>query len=290
MADDVQVTEIEKEAASYGWKPQDQLPQGVTFIPAAEFVERGRQIMPILRENNKTLRTEVAGLKETLQRMERERVADRVVLQTLEESRDEELRASKEAAREELKRELAEAVQAGDSVKVAELTSDLVQNAAELAVAAKPKPKAKANGEGGDGAQPTQVDVATMKAWLQANPEFSKNSRKLALANAVAHEMRVAGDKRVGSEFLDAVAEEVNNTLGGTGAPSRDSKVEGGGRPNGGGGSGSVKGKTYNDLPAEAKAICDRQAVRFVGPNRAHKDTASWQAKYAQTYFAQEQQ
>ena len=65
-------------------------------------------------------------------------------------------------------------------------------------------------------------------------------------------------------------------------------KVQGGRGPSGGGGGSGGRQKTYADLPADAKAACDSYASKLVGPGRAHKDLASWQAQYAKDFFAGE--
>ena len=46
-------------------------------------------------------------------------------------------------------------------------------------------------------------------------------------------------------------------------------------------------GKSYADLPPEAKAACEDQARKLVGDGRAFKDTASWRKYYAEVFFSQ---
>ena len=60
------------------------------------------------------------------------------------------------------------------------------------------------------------------------------------------------------------------------------SKVEAG--RTGGGASGGG-GKSYNDLPADAKAACDGYNNTLVGKGRLHPDIESWRKAYAADYF-----
>ncbi len=120
---------------------------------------------------------------------------------------------------------------------------------------------------------------------MTRNAEFMADPRRVALANAITVELRAAGDKTVGAVFLDTVASEVDKALGARrGGVTRVASGAGSARREAGGGGGVTK--TYADLPAEAKAACDSMSKRLVGPNRKHKDEASWRASYTKQYFS----
>jgi len=276
---EVQATEAEvTEAKALGWadrdswrgKPED-------WVDARQFLERGNQLLPMLRENNKRLVAEVGGLKaEMLRQRETQRAAE-AALAALQASHEEDLKAAREAEREALKEEIRRASEEGDHAAIAEATVKLT----ELGAAEKAAAKAKVNGE-----QPpaNPMQDAAIKAWFDAHPEMLDN-RRAALGNAIIAEMRQKGDMRMGTAILDDVAKEVEKVFGAHTVPARDGKVDGGNTGGGRDGGGGPTKKGYAELPPDAKAACSRMAGRLVGQGRAHKDLASWQASYAKQYW-----
>lgn len=270
------------EAKSLGWAPKEEW-RGAPekWVDADEFLKRGLGIHH-LRDSNKKLESTLSQVTGRLSSMEQALKAANATIQALEESHDEDTKAQVEAARAELREQLADASREGRHEDVAELTDKLTQlNSAED----------HREEKGGKGKKSDDEPAAPqihpeVKTWFSENPDFVADKRRVALANVVAAEMRQAGDTRIGKVFMDAVAEEVEKTLG----PVKrgTSKAEGG---NGGsgrkGGDENGGGKTYNDLPKEAKEACERMGKRLVGANRAHKDMDSWRKSYAKQYFAQ---
>lgn len=269
------------EARSLGWAPKEEW-RGAEdkWVDADEFLKRGLGIHH-LRDSNKKLESTLSQVTGRLSSMEQALKAANATIQALEESHEEDTKAQVEAARAELREQLADASREGRHEDVAEITDKLTQlNAAE-------DHKEEKGGKGGNKDDRGDAEIhPEVRTWFTENPEFVADKRRVALANVVAAEMRQAGDTRIGKVFMDAVAEEVEKTLGPVKRGA--SKAEGG---NGGsgrkGGDGSGSGKGYNDLPAEAKEACERMGKRLVGPNRAHKDVESWRKSYAKQYFAQ---
>lgn len=271
---------IEREARDMGWNPDF---KGDKFISAAEFVERGKSILPIVQATNQRLRGELSAVEARSQAQAAELKALQAGQAALEEARDADLAEARAAAKAEAKAELARASADGDHAGVAEATARLTDLSAEdlqAAADAKAKKDVAREQDSSTGGRPALNPA--VKAWLTENKDFAKDPEKIALANVIAARMRQAGDTRVGNEFLDDVANKVEQRLGGHGLPG---KVEGGGGP--GSRRSAQDGKSYQDLPPDAKAVCDRQAAKLVGPGRAHKDAASWQKAYATKYFAQ---
>lgn len=284
MADEDVVDDAaaEREASEMGWEPKEKF-RGAPekWVDAKTYVERGRAIMPILKKNNErlasdvsALRGEIGGLKETLK-------AAQAVIDTLNASHEEDVKAQVEAARAALRDELAVASEAGDHKAVAAITDQMTQlgKAEDKADVRDDK-----NAKPGTGEDVWNTPVGReVKAWYEQHPAFSKDRRKVALATAITVELRERGNTKLGAAFLDDVAAEVEKALDSArDDEGGDSKV---GSGNGGGGRRPGGGKTYADLPADVKAVCDSQAKRLVGPNRAHKDIASWRKSYVQQYF-----
>jgi len=277
--------EVEKKAKQFGWVPKEQYKGAESsWLDAPEFVERGEQILPIVQQNNKRLMQQNQQLSGRLSSVEESLRASDAVIRTLEESHEADTAAQVEATRKELKAELEAASRDGDHKSVADLTEQLTR----LPTVEK---KEKLNGEEQEEqrrkpAEPSPAMKAEIQDWYARNPDYTANARKRALSVAISQELRQAGDTTLGAEFLDKVAEEVDKVLG-DGGRSGHSRVAG---DNGGGGrrqQAAAGGKTYADLPAEAKAACDRQATRLVGPTRLHKDVASWRTSYTKQYFSE---
>lgn len=282
-ADEATPEEI-AEAKSFGWaekehwrgKPED-------FLGAREFLERGRHLLPVLQRTNAEHRTQIGTLRSELAVLREQTRAQQAALDLLESSREEDVQAGIEAARAELREKLAEASERGDHAAVAELTDQMTRMSAPAEKKDSPKRRASDNGA----ASQPQVDPrlqAEVRAWFESHSAYMTDQRRIALANAITIEKRQAGVTKVGAEFMNEVAAEVEEILGGGATPGQSKVAASRGRD--GGGSGN--GRSYSDLPAEAKTVCDRQAKRFVGADRRFKTIDAWRANYAATYFGQE--
>lgn len=265
---------VEAEARELGWVPEKDFRGDKTrWVDAESFVRRGHEIMPILRQNNSRLLNEVNSLKEQL----RESTA---AIEDLRKVSSEITRARVAEAKREVLAGIRAAREAGD-VEVEDRLTDQLSELKQAETAAKapapaPKPTAEA-----------EVDPA-FTAWA-ARPEnswFGRDRRKTSLAMGIAQELRddPSNSHLRGEAFYRAVADEVDHVL--TGGPPPTNKVEGSRGGAGGNGGSTGRGKTYNDLPADAKAVCDKQASRFVG--KGFKDTDAWRKHYTSIYFADE--
>jgi hypothetical protein len=148
-----------------------------------------------------------------------------------------------ERAFRELKAKQIEAVAKGD----AEAFMQVDQEMAALHKEASEAPRIKVPQN--DVVHPEYAEWVARNTWAETDPELA------AYAEAQAQFLRARGDKREGMEFLDAVKERVKKEFPERfGNPRRNSApaVEGASAP------AKKGGKTYADLPAEAKAACDR--------------------------------
>lgn len=271
MADE-QEQSVEKEASELGWVPREQFKGNPDrWIPAEEFLERGRHILPIVNENNERLRKELTSTKTEMARMAELLKASQESIEALNEHHQAEVKRRVEQTRMELMEQIKEARQEGDIEQEIELNAKLadLRNPPKSTVKDPPEAPAK----------PVIPEVFTQ--WQAENKWFGTDTRRTRLAMTISAELRDKQDQRVGREFLDAVTAEVDDILG----PARDSsKVEG---SRGGERGNTGSGKSFQDLPTEAKEACDGFAGRLVGPGRAYKTLADWRAKYASDYFAE---
>lgn len=275
--------EIEN-ARALGWADKDEWrgdPE--QWVDAKTFLERGTTVLPMLQKNLKKTMDQNASILARQSTLETQLRAANAALEALSSESEERATEDLEEKKAGLKAALVEASKDGDHERIAELNVEIADIIAEEKLAKQQKPA------GGDKREQPR-EHPDLAAWRADNPDFMANPRKLALASAVAAEMRQ--DPRnaalVGRPFMDKVRDEVEKALGGTGpGHSRVSGGGGGRREEGGGGGGGSQGKSYADLPADAKAACDKMAPRVVGEGKKHKDVSSWRKAYCATYFKQ---
>ena len=271
---------IEQQAKSLGWVPQEEFKGDVErWVDADTFVDKGRHIMPILQKNNDRLQSELATVRAQQVRTDAALAKAQAALEDMQEQHTIETQRAVDAARKELKVQLAQASENGEHAMVAELTDQLSQMPVEVpkhvkeAVAETPNPAAL---------PPEFI------AWNEANKWFGSDPVKTALANGIGTKLRSdpANVGLQGRPFWDAVSAEVDRIMNPKTeeSPNPDDKVAGA-RQSGGTGE---KGSRYSDLPADAKAACDADIRVKVGEGKRYKTPAEWRAKYAELYFGME--
>lgn len=263
---------VEARAKAMGWAPKEKWrgdPE--IWVDAAEFVERGERVMPILRANSRKLEDKAAELE----RQNRE-LANQ--LTELRGSMDEFVGVQRDMMKErlaqqrtEIRRQLREARDSGDDTAIDALENSLETNTKQQDKLEKQAEKPPA--------EETPPPNPHYDAWRESNPWFGGTSkedrRKTALAMEYARE--AAGQKLSEKAFFDYVDEQLAET-----APPPVRKTESG-RPSGGGAAAPGTGG-FDKLPPDAKAQAKKDAARFVGPNKLFKTEAAWFAHFAEQY------
>jgi hypothetical protein len=272
--------EIRKQAEQLGWIPPERFKgDPARYVDADLYLERGETILPIVREHNKRLHGEVAALKAQNTEIQQALKVATTAIAEIEERHTVSTQKAVERAKEQVIAQLAAASEAGDHEAHALLTSKLVDLQATSVTPVKPvvTPAAPA----------AFVPPPDLAEWNAENPWFGKDKRKTALALGIAQELREGGETSTGRAFFDKVSAEMEVTLpSGRSTEPAPSKVEGGANGSGGDTRASARGgKSYNDLPSEAKAACDADSERFVGAKKQYKTVAEWRARYAEIYF-----
>lgn len=282
--------EIETRARSMGWSPKENWRGDQSnWIDAPEFVRRGEQVMPILRANLRNSESQIAALMKQNAETTAQLKAATESIQVLTNLSTEQTRKAAKERRKELLIQQATARSEGNvelEVDLGEQISDLTTEIKTAEVQAKAAPAAKKTET-----PPPAVDDPTKDpeyvAWTKDNPWFGTDRKRTALATAVGEEIRSdpANAGLTGRAFFDMVTREVNKIF--TPARATSSKVEGGGGVASGGSQvrDAATGKSYADLPQEAKDACERQAKWVVGEGRAFKDLTAWRKHYITTYF-----
>lgn len=270
--------EVQREAEAMGWIPPTRFrgdPE--RFVDADVYIKRGNEVLPIVREQNKRLHTELEAVRTQSAQTAQALKAAQAAIEQMEERHTVATQRAVEDARKQVKAQLAAASEAGDHDGVAELTDQLTRmREAEKAPAPAAKPAAAP--------EPAFTPPPDLAEWNAENPWFGTNKRKTAMALAIAQELREAGDTAVGRVFYDKVKVELDKELGVS--EPRNDKVEGG-RGNGDSGSSAPRGKGYASMPSDARAACDADAKRFVGEGKRYKTQAEWRTRYAEIYFGE---
>jgi hypothetical protein len=271
---------IEERAKEMGWSSQEEFRgDKAKWVDAEEYVRRGEAFLPILQARERkqsqelqTLRSEQAQLKQII-------LANTETIEALKEFNTE---ATRKAVREERAATLAAIKQAkkdGDVDAEIELGDKLAEQNEALREAEKTKEAAPKQQQ-----QINYNETPEWKQWAKENPWFGTDQERTDMSVAVG--MRLRRDPQIMNlpqkQFLDKVSEEVDRVMGNARreAPSKVGETNGSRESSG-------KGKSFADLPADAKAICERQATRLVGKGRAFETLADWRKHYMTEYFSE---
>jgi hypothetical protein len=259
VKDEAKGTEVDPEiiakAEKMGWTPKDQFRgDPAKWRPADEFVERGENMLPIVKSTVKKQEREIAELKQT--------VAQFADYLTKTEAR------AYDKALSTLKAEQAAAVAAADGAAFVEVGERIENLQKEMASKAAPVKKSEAG------------DTAEFDEWLSRN-RWAEDKKLQVIAAGIRDAMVVDGEKAQGNELLDLVTAEMKRRYPEKFENPRRaaavSAVEGGTGPRKSG------GKSYADLPADARAACDRMAKNGYGHDP--KAMAQFKADYTRNYF-----
>src|SRR3990172_5267239 len=292
--------DLERRAKDMGWSPKDQW-RGAPerWVDAEVFVRRGEEIMPILQANSRKEQARIQKLEADNAKLQASLNAATESIQVLTSVYDKASLDTAKQKRKELLRAQAQARTDDDSDLEVELGEQIADQTAIIRDAEKEgvgqpaaRQEKKAAAAASQSTNPTSDP--NFIAWNQDNPWFGTDTKKTALATEIGREIRSnpANVHLQGRAFFDEVTKQTDAYYAQfSGGRATGSKVEGssGGGGGGGGGNGSGgstgSGKSFNDLPADAKVACERQASWVVGDKRAFKDIAAWKKHYVHMYF-----
>lgn len=219
------------EAKRQGWVPQEDYngPED-KWVDADTFVKKGKEINALLRKDNEFLKREVSEMKSTMMEFKKFHA-------------DTEKRAY-ERAMLDLREQKKEAIAAGDGEKVLQ-----VDDAIDELKTARKEEKIAAPA-------PNQIDPSFIE-WQEDNRWFGKDTELTAEANLISEVVRRQNPTLIGSEFLEEVTKRVKRMYPEKFTNANRSKpnpVEGStAKP-----AASRGGKSFNDLPPEAKQACQK--------------------------------
>lgn len=226
----------EDRALAMGWTPKAQFKgDPERWVDAETFVKRGEEFLPFLKANNKRLEQALERANAKMEGLEK------AVSKSIEHISRADQRAYARA-RADLEAELEQAAAAGDTEGVKAVTKDIVNLEKEI-------------GEGK--AEEKPADVPEFAAFKDENAAWYGKDKALSAAfDALCRDVfeegytsPKAGLKEAMSRLKDSFPEKFAKPVN----PNRSAPaaVEGAGAPARRG------GKTYADLPPEAKKMCD---------------------------------
>ena len=244
-------SEIEREAAQMGHVPRDQFRGNPDdWIDAETFVKRGREVMPILRKNNERLLSKVTEL-------ERARMEDRKTFEEFRKFQEQALDRQKSDALMQLRAARKEAISTGDGEAFDRVDEQIRQvEAYQVPDAIKARP-----------VEQPQALNPVFEDWAERNEWFHKDPALRAVADSLVDVIKAEGVHQIGGpEFLEEVARRVRaispakfQNPARRAAAAVDAPAPRARKPN---------GRSYDDLPAEAKQICDKFVSSIPGYTR----------------------
>jgi hypothetical protein len=225
---------FEDRALTMGWTPKEQFKgDPEKWVDAETFVRRGEEFLPFLKANNKRL-------EKALERSEAKLASMEQTMQRFAEHHTKTEQRAYERAVRELREQIATSSAAGDVQGVLNATDELAELQAEAKASAKP-------------ADNTPQADPEFEAWRETAQWYGKDKPLSAAFDALCAEVYEdgyrtpkAGLKEAEKRLREQFPHKFEN-------PNRrqPGAVEGGGAPP------RKAGKTYSDLPPDAKAACD---------------------------------
>ena len=196
---DIEVNEIETEARSQGWVPQEEFKGNPDhWRDAPEFVEFGRKLNPILRKTNDELKREIAAVKQQFE-------GYKGTVEQLVKAQQESLKREYNDQIQVLKLQIREARNTGDYD-----TADQYQEHLDTLKENKPEfeaPAANKTPEFAFSANEYQEFLAEGHQYLETDKQVGNIAQAVALR-------RWQQDKSLtGKEFLRSVMEEVKSVI-----------------------------------------------------------------------------
>lgn len=270
---------FEKEAKEMGWVSKEEF-QGdeEKWVDAKTYIERGENIIPIMRANNKRMRQdlltrdkEIATLKSSVENANK-------AIKALQKSYTESTKQQVEQAKKELREQLKQAREVGDvdaEFTIQDKLDDLKQAGKEEKEQQTPKE------DEGQSLNPEFI------SWNKDNPWFgdmtdTENRKRTRTLVRIGEDLRDEGDQTTGRAFMDKCMDILEKQEGkGTQrvVAKGASKVEGSAP-----GTRSTNGRAFDSLPKEAKDACHEDNESFVGPGKMFKTVKEWEDHFANLY------
>ena len=259
--------EIRAKATAGGWADKEHWKgDPKDWVDADVFVKRGEEWLGNVRKQNESL---TRDLQTTREQMKELRAATEEFKKFQKEAYDRKV-VELESNMVAIKAERAKAISDGDGAKVNELDD-------KLELAREEVKEAKAASVTELKPEPVSPPAITneLQGWLSKNEWFGKDKRLTGIANGIGESLRLEFPLLKGQEFLDKLdeilEEELPNKFGKKqGVPSVESGSGRSGRTN-------SNAKSYDNLPADARAACDRFVKQKLMTREQYVNDYAWE-------------
>ena len=265
-----EASQFESEARAQGWVAAEEFRGSESdWVDAETFVRRGKEIMPILRKNNEKLLKELGEARKIAEEARESAKEFREYQKQQFEKKTKDL----EGQLEQLKQAKRDAITQGDGDRAIAI-DDAMDDLKEQRLEAKEDLKA-AEEKAKEVPQFTQDPI--LNTWMEKNDWFGKDSRMTGVANGLGVELRRENPSLNGQAFLDKLDSELQEMFPEKfGKKRTPNPMEG--SPNGTARPSVSSGKkTYNNLPPEAKAACDKFVKQGLMTKEAYVAEYDWE-------------
>lgn len=259
-------TPIESEARTQGWVPKEEFRGNESdWIEAEVFVQRGKEINPILRKNNERIQKELDATRRQMEDLKKATDEFKVFQKEAYTKKlaDYELEIS------DLKDLKRKAVSEGDGDLVVELDDKIEEIRTKKISEVPPKDSPKTTVE--------PKVTGEIVEWVESNKWYKEDPKMANAANRIAEQIRLEFPYAVGKDFLDKLDKELETMflpekLGRKSRPR--SPVEGSKVSHTEGRTGK---KSYDNLPSDAKAACDKFVKQKLMSRDEYVTMYSWE-------------
>lgn len=236
--------EYERLARVDGWVEKEKYRDGEHWVDAETFVKRGREITPILRENNKKLLKKLEERDREIAEIKAVAEDFKKFTKTASEAKVKDLETQIKTLREQK----SAAVTDGNGAAVVEIDEaiDSVKEQIVEAKTVKTTPVAPAS---------VALDPVIV-GWMEKNTWFATDTKYTRIADAVGAELAMNHPELKGQAFFDKLDEELEEVLPAKYKKTTRNPVE---APTQGTNRPAVSGKRgFADLPKEAQDAANR--------------------------------
>ena len=251
--DNVEVNvEVEKNARHFGWVSKEEFRGNeADWVDAETFEKRGKEINPILRANNDRLKKE---LEVTREKHDKEIAELRAATEEFKSFQKDSYERKQKQLQDELlslKDQRKEAIREGDADLVVELEDRIEEVKDERSKKQEKGPEPVVNVQ----AEPVKYDPS-LTEWIDGNKWFGNDIEATEIVNGLGTSIRRQFPNLQGKEFLEKLDERIESVLPQLrGNPNQERASVDSSTTRG---SSTTKKKGYDNLPADAKAACDK--------------------------------
>jgi hypothetical protein len=241
--------QVQKEARIFGWVPKEEFRGSEDdWVDAEVFVKRGKEINPILRKNNETLLKKLEEKSKEIDSIK----ASVEEFKAFQKEAFERKQVEYQAQIAELKAKKKEAIAEGNGDLVVDIDDQLDAIKEEQREA-----KQEAEKKPVEAPKTDLPEDPALQEWIGRNDWFGQDTEMTDMANGLGASVRRQFPHLSGRAFLDKLDEKIAEYFPhkALGNKARGSTVDTSGNVRGGSGNGK---KSYDNLPADAKAACDR--------------------------------